>query len=69
MVRPSPRPPLGMAEDEHPPPTSEAALGELVGQLEARSDFGLHNVDYSSGVRGGEAVHRSIGRIFGRQSA
>ena len=58
-----------MADDQHPPPTSDAALGELASQLEARSDFGLHNVDYSSGVRGGETVHRSMGRIFGRQSA
>ena len=49
--------------------SSEQALTELVEQLDQRGDFGLHNVDYSSGVRGGEVLHRSIGRITGRQSA
>jgi O-antigen chain-terminating methyltransferase len=58
-----------MADHEQEASSGETALTELIEQLDLRGDFGLHNVDYSSGVRGGEVVHRSIGRITGRQSA
>ena len=43
-------------------------LTELLGQLEERSQFGLHRVRYDSSLPGGEALHRTIGRIVARQN-
>ena len=50
-------------------PSQDAYLIELVGQLEERSDFGLHKVSYESGVPGGDALHKAIGRVVARQNA
>lgn len=51
------------------PSPDETYLTELVRQLDERSDFGLHNVSYESGVPGGETLHRAIGKVVARQNA
>jgi hypothetical protein len=51
------------------PLPEETYLSELVAQLHERSRFGLHRVRYDSSLPGGEALHRTIGRIVARQNA
>ena len=46
----------------------EAYLNELVAQLWDRSRFGLHRVSYDSSLPGGEALHRTIGKVVARQN-
>lgn len=58
-----------IAHRKQEPPSQDSYLTELVDQLDERSDFGLHNVSYESGVPGGDALHRAIGRVVARQNA
>jgi SAM-dependent methyltransferase len=58
-----------MAHRKQEPPPTDTYLQELVGQLDERSDFGLHHVRYASDVPGGEKLHRTIGKVVARQNA
>lgn len=58
-----------MAHRKQEPPPDQTYLTVLVDQLDERSDFGLHNVRYESGVPGGDKLHRTIGKVVARQSA
>lgn len=58
-----------MAHRTQEPPAEQPYLGVLVDQLDERSDFGLHQVSYDSGLPGGDRLHRAVGKVVARQSA
>ena len=58
-----------IAHRKQEPPPQDSYLGELADPLDGRSDFGLHKVSYDSGVPGGDALHRAIGKVVARQNA
>lgn len=51
------------------PPRQETYLTELVDQLDERIDFGLHRVDHSSGVPGGDRLHRTVAKVVARETS